>query len=87
MLAQGAPAEAEAAAARALEVAREVGNPAQIWKTLRTLGLAREDGNAALTEAVATIEGMAAGLSDRTLAGTLLASAQLADLRGRLVGV
>lgn len=87
LLAQGAPAEAEAAAARALEVAREVGNPAQIWKTLRTLGLAREDGDAALTEAVATIEGMAAGLSDRTLADTLLASAQLADLRGRLVGV
>ncbi|MBA2461052.1 MAG: AAA family ATPase [Actinobacteria bacterium] len=84
--AEGAPA-VEAAASRALEVAREVGNPAQIWKTLRTLGLAREDGKSALAEAIATIEGMAAGLSDRALADTLLASNELADLRGRLVGV
>jgi hypothetical protein len=82
LLAEGAAADAAAAAA-ALDVAREVGNPAQIWKTLRTLGSAREDGAAELSEAIATIEEMAAGLSDPELARTLLASEELSDLRRR----
>jgi len=78
---------AEELALRALEIAREVGNPAQIWKTLRTLGHTRAGGASAFAEAVTTIEGMAAGLSDRALAETLLASRELADLRAQLVAV
>jgi hypothetical protein len=71
----------------ALRVGREVGNPAQLWKTLAALarlGQAQgrlENAAASYQEALAVIEAVAAGLSDANLRDTLLASPQVAALR------
>jgi class 3 adenylate cyclase/tetratricopeptide (TPR) repeat protein len=87
LLAQGRLDEAEADLETALRVAREVGNPAQLWKTLAALARLRQaqgrpdDAVAAHQEALVTIEGMAASLSDPALRDTLLASPQVAALR------
>ncbi len=87
LLARGKLAEADAELMHALRVAEEVGNPAQLWKTVAALGrLRRAQGDAdaaaeAYREAIATIEGMAAGLSDAALRDTLLSSAQMIALR------
>ena len=67
--------EAAADLELALRAAREVGNPAQIWQTLDALGRP--------TEAFEAIEGVAAGLADPGLRNTLLASPQVAAIRGR----
>jgi class 3 adenylate cyclase/tetratricopeptide (TPR) repeat protein len=86
-LTQDKLAEADTELAEALHVAREVGNPAQLWKTLAALARLRqaqsrpEDAAHARQEAIAILEAMAAGLSDANLRATLLASPQLAALR------
>jgi class 3 adenylate cyclase/tetratricopeptide (TPR) repeat protein len=84
---QGKLDAAEAELAEAVRVAREVGNPAQLWKTLAALGRLRQaqrlpqEGGAAYREALSVVEGMAAGLSDPDLRDTLLASPQVSALR------
>jgi tetratricopeptide (TPR) repeat protein len=86
-LAQGRLVEAETELAEALRVAREVGNPAQIWKTLTTEAWLREaqghpEGALTVTqEALAIVESVAADLDDPTLRDTFLASPQMSALR------
>ncbi|HEY3080215.1 MAG TPA: AAA family ATPase [Chloroflexota bacterium] len=70
LLARRQPREAEPELTRALDVARQVGNPLQLWKTLAALGdLRRAQGRAdeagrAYRGALAVVEGVAAGLTD-----------------------
>jgi class 3 adenylate cyclase/tetratricopeptide (TPR) repeat protein len=71
----------------ALRVAREVGNPAQLWKTLAAFGRlaaarSRDAESVAMhREALAILEGMAAGLTNPELRATLLASHEAEALR------
>jgi class 3 adenylate cyclase/tetratricopeptide (TPR) repeat protein len=86
-LARGDLSTAEQELLTALDLAREVGNPPQLWKTYAALGELRaaqgraEDARAAYAEALAVIEGVAAGLSDAELRETFLASAHVQGLR------
>jgi tetratricopeptide (TPR) repeat protein/transcriptional regulator with XRE-family HTH domain len=79
-LAQSQIDEAETALNHALELAREVGNPPQLWKTLlsvRDLRWARSDhagASHAHNEARSVIESVAARLSGASLRATFLAS-------------
>ena len=75
LAALGRDGEATADLELALEVAREVGNPAQIWQTLAALGRP--------AEALDVIEEVAAHLAEPGLRATLLDSAQVAALRAR----
>jgi tetratricopeptide (TPR) repeat protein len=71
----------------ALAAAREVGNPAQLWKTLEVQAQALDtlgrDGEAhrAYAEAVTTLEAVAARLEEPSLRDTLLSSSELRRLR------
>jgi len=84
---QDRAAEAEVELEEALHVAREDGNPVQLWKTLAALGRLWEDqgrrgeAGGAYAEAVAIVEGIAAHLADPTPRATLLNSQRLAELR------
>ena len=69
----GETEQADAELELALQAAREVGNPAQIWQTLEALGRPQE--------ALAVVEGVAGGLADHDLRDTLLASPQVEALR------
>ncbi len=85
---QGKPADAETEYRAGLEVAREIGNPPQLWRTLDVLGQAlAEQGDAAeagaaWTEAFAVIEQTAADLDDDELRQTFLAGAEVEAIRG-----
>ncbi len=87
LLAQATLDEAETELVAALAVAREVGNPAQIWKTLSALARLHwaqgraEDADAVTREAVEVVERVAANLADADLRETLLASPQVTALR------
>jgi hypothetical protein len=86
-LAQGKLTEAERELATALEMAQEVGNPPQLWKTHAALGdLRRVQGRAndarqAYRDALTVIEGVAAGLSDESLRETFLSSDHVQGIR------
>jgi tetratricopeptide (TPR) repeat protein len=86
-LAQGRLDEADVELETALPVAREVGNPPQLWKTLAVLGRLRQaqgrraEARVAYQEALGVVDGVAAGLSDPELRATLLASPQVSALR------
>ncbi len=64
----------------ALDLAREIGNPGQLWKTHEALGDTRsargqgDDARAAYTDALAVLDRVAASLADKELRSTLLAS-------------
>ncbi|MEX1253421.1 MAG: adenylate/guanylate cyclase domain-containing protein [Dehalococcoidia bacterium] len=79
--------EAEREIARALEVAKEVGNPPQLWKTHAALGELRqaqgrpEEARQAYREALAVIDRVAAGLTDESLRQTFFNSDQVRGLR------
>jgi tetratricopeptide (TPR) repeat protein len=81
--------EAVAALTQALELAREVGNPFQIWRTLAAYSDARgaqglDDGAAALAnEALVVVEAVATSLGDAPLADTLRMSPPVVALRSR----
>jgi class 3 adenylate cyclase/tetratricopeptide (TPR) repeat protein len=86
-LAQGKLAEAERELATALEIAQQIGNPPQLWKTHAVLGdLRRVQGRAdearqAYRDALAVIEGVAASLSDESLRETFLSSEHVQGIR------
>ena len=71
----------------ALQLAIEIGNPGQIWKTHEALGDLRiaqgrvDDAVGAYRDALAVLDGMAASLTDDELRSTLLASAAVRRLR------
>ena len=79
-LAQGKLPEAEVELGIALEVARVIGNPPQLWKTLDAMGdLYRaqgrpDDASQAYGESLSIIENVAAGLNDDQLRETFLNS-------------
>ena len=79
-LKQGGLTEAEDALSSALESARQVGNPPQLWKTHVALGDLRwaqercADARREYADALSVIEGVAVGLGDGSLRGALLNS-------------
>jgi indolepyruvate decarboxylase len=81
--------EMKAALTQALELAREVGNPFQIWRTLAAYSDARaaqglDDGAAVLAnEALVVVEAVATSLGDASLADTLRMSPPVVALRSR----
>jgi len=85
-------AEAEPEIEMALRIAKEVGNPPQLWKTLVALGDLRnaqgqeKEATVAYGEAVAVIERVAAALEDEALRETDEMASDLAflDVAGRL---
>jgi tetratricopeptide (TPR) repeat protein len=87
LLAQGKPAEAEPQIGRALEVARQIGNPPQLWKTYVALGDLRlaqgrpQDAREAYRCALAIIDRVAAALTDASLRATFLTSAHVQQIR------
>lgn len=80
LLAQSRLAEAEQELDTALAIARQVGNPCQLWKTYGALGDLRraqgraEEAHAAYYTALDIIAGVAAALSDASLRETFLTS-------------
>jgi len=91
-LAQGKLAEAEKEMATALQIAREIGNPPQLWKTYAALGDLRQaqgqtdDARHAYRDALSVIDGVAAGLEDESLKETFLSSNHVQDIRARYSG-
>ncbi len=89
-MALGDLAAAESDIVFALELAIEVGNPGQLWKTHEALGDLRRaqgragDARAAYQDALAVLEGMAASLTDDELRRTLLKSPVVGRLRERV---
>jgi tetratricopeptide (TPR) repeat protein/transcriptional regulator with XRE-family HTH domain len=86
-LARGALAKAEAELDLAIDMARQIGNPPQLWKTLATIGELRQAqgqlaaSRQAYQEATAIIDNVATGLRDRSLRETFLSSAHVQHIR------
>jgi tetratricopeptide (TPR) repeat protein len=86
-LAQAKLPEAEKELATALEIAQQIGNPPQLWKTyaaLRDLRRAQgrlDDARQAYRDALAVIERVAAGLSDESLREPFLSSEHVQGIR------
>jgi tetratricopeptide (TPR) repeat protein len=93
LLAQGQREEAEAALARALTIAREIGNPPQLWKTSQALGALYESqadlehARAAYQSAMDVIDGVAERLQDQELRRIFLAARPVQAIRERLAQV
>ncbi|MDQ4131243.1 MAG: tetratricopeptide repeat protein, partial [Actinomycetota bacterium] len=87
LLAQGKLDEAEGEFHAALGVAQQIGNPTQLWKTHGALGRLHaaqgraKDAGDAYGQALAVIEGVAAGVHDEGLRAALLASQQTQAIR------
>jgi tetratricopeptide (TPR) repeat protein len=90
LLAQGQWEQAEAALTRALTIAREIGNPPQLWKTYQSLGSLYESqadlerARAAYQSAIDVIDGVAERLQDQELQRTFLAARLVQEIRERL---
>jgi len=88
-LARGELGAAEAEIEAALAVARPLGNPPQLWKTLAALGDVRQAeahpaaAKEAYAEALAVVGEVADGLDDEGLRATLLRSAHVESIRQR----
>ncbi len=86
-LAQGKLAEAEQEIDTALQIAQEIGNPPQLWKTFVALGELRqaqgqpEKTFQAYHDALAIIDAVAAGLTDASVRETFLTSPHVAHIR------
>jgi tetratricopeptide (TPR) repeat protein/transcriptional regulator with XRE-family HTH domain len=80
---------AEAEFARALELARQVGNPPQLWKTLLNISDLRaaqgrqDDAHQAFNEVRSIIDRVAASLGDKSLRTMFLASDHVRTIRQR----
>lgn len=92
-LAEGRLSEAEEELAAALELAKEVGSPPQIWKTWLPLGNLRgaqgrpEEARPAYQEALAVVDEVASRLSDEELRKTFLASEHVQAIRRQAADV
>jgi tetratricopeptide (TPR) repeat protein len=93
LLAQGQGEQAEATLSRALTIAREIGNPPQLWKTYQALGALYEwqadldRAQAAYQSASDVIDGVAERLQDQELRRTFLAARPVQEIRERLAQV
>jgi tetratricopeptide (TPR) repeat protein len=93
LLAQGQGEQAQEALSRALTIAREVGNPPQLWKTYQALGALYESqadlerARAAYQSAMDVIDRVAEGLQDQELQRTFLAARPVQEIRERLAQV
>jgi tetratricopeptide (TPR) repeat protein len=89
-IALGDLAAAETDITAALELAIEIGNPGQLWKTHEALGALRgaqgraDDAKAAYGDALAVVARVAASLADDQLRDTLLGSAVVGRLQERV---
>jgi class 3 adenylate cyclase/tetratricopeptide (TPR) repeat protein len=89
LLAEGNLTDAEREVRFALDLAREVANPGQLWKTLDALGDVlsaadrQDEALAAYDQAVAVIDGVAAGLKDEALKNTFLGSQHITGIRAK----
>jgi tetratricopeptide (TPR) repeat protein len=90
LLAQGQGAQAEAAFTRALTLAREIGNPPQLWKTYQALGTLYEwqadleRARAAYQSAMDVIDEVAERLQDQEIQRIFLAARPVQEIRERL---
>jgi tetratricopeptide (TPR) repeat protein len=86
-LAQGKFAEANQELSSALEIAKRVGNPPQLWKTYAVMGDLRQtqerpnDACRAYGDALAVIEEVAAGLKNKTLRDMFMRSHHVQEIR------
>ncbi|GAC1432568.1 MAG: hypothetical protein NVSMB65_06220 [Chloroflexota bacterium] len=93
LLAMGQLSEAEHEITCALGLARQIGNPPQLWQTLATLGALRHvqgrpaDARRAYQDSLAVIAAVAADLDDPQLCETFLRSSQVNQIRLLAVGV
>jgi tetratricopeptide (TPR) repeat protein len=93
LLALGRGEQAVAALSRALTVAREIGNPPQLWKTYQALGALYEwqadpgGARTAYRSAIEVIEEVAARLQDQELRRTFLQARPVQELRARLTEI
>lgn len=87
---QGRLAEAEAVLHNALTLAREIGNPPQLWKTYQALGELYERQDAAdkaqlvYSSAVKVIEGVASRLRDQEIKRIFLSARPVQEIQERL---
>jgi len=87
LFATGDLAAAEGELLAALEIAKEIGNPPQLWKTYIALGELREkqgkveESRAAYRDALSVIENVAAALTDESLRETFLTSNMVQRVR------
>ncbi len=87
LMAQGRLPEAEQELGVALEIAQQVANPPQLWKTHAALGDLRQslgqpdEARQAYRDAITVIDGVAAGLEDESLRETFLGSDHVQDIR------
>jgi tetratricopeptide (TPR) repeat protein len=90
LLAQRQGEQAQEALSRALTIAREIGNPPQLWKTYQALGALYESQadlertRAAYQSAMDVIDGVAERLQDQELHRTFLAARPVQAIRERL---
>jgi tetratricopeptide (TPR) repeat protein len=87
LTAQGKLKEAEREIDVALGIAKEIGNPPQLWKTYVALGDLRKaqgelgEAHQAYRDAYSVIEGVADGLTDEALRATFLNSPHVQGIR------
>jgi tetratricopeptide (TPR) repeat protein len=83
--------EAEAVLQKALTIAREIGNPPQLWQTSQALGEffeqlgQREQARSAYTNALRVIDEVANQLQDQELKHTLLVARPVEEIRASLM--
>ncbi|MBI4639238.1 MAG: tetratricopeptide repeat protein, partial [Candidatus Tectomicrobia bacterium] len=89
-LAQGQVEQAEEALVKALTIAKEIGNPPQLWKTYQALGdLYEQKGEveqarSAYASAIQVIDEVASRLQDQELKGMFLSARPVQEIRERL---
>src|SRR5262249_16125083 len=88
---QGRLAEAESTLQKALALAKEVGNPPQLWKTYRALGElyerqgAADKAQSAYASAIAVIESVASRLRDQEIKRVFLSARPVQEIWERLM--
>jgi DNA-binding CsgD family transcriptional regulator len=92
-MARGELAQADAELVPALEAARMIDNPPQLWKTLTALGLLRQKQGKAIeslqlfNEAVQIIDNVADGLADGPTKDAFLSSKEVQNIRRLVAGL